>query len=302
MKHFKTISEFSKYAKTPAPEHPMFYVFAIRENGIKSCMLENTPPITTDFYSISFKKVISGEMKYGRTKYDFSNGAMVFTAPDQIIQWSGIKILNKSFGISFHKDFIKNHELGRKIKKYGFFSYSANEALHLSPKEENIIESIFNNIETEYHNNQDEFSKEIILSHLETLLKYSDRFYKRQFINRKDLIGDISSKFKMILIDYFESGKFEENGIPTIDFVAKELSISTRYLTDALKAETGKTAIEHIHLHLIDEAKNILLQPNLSISEVAYKLGFEYPQYFSRLFKKKVGLSPTKFREEYSNN
>ena len=174
--------------------------------------------------------------------------------------------------------------------------------MHLSPKEEHIIKSVFRNIETEYQNNQDEFSKEIIVSHLETLLKYADRFYKRQFLNRKEINKALFTRFKEILNEYFESNQLEEKGIPTVEWLAGQLGVSHRYMRDTIKAETGKTAVDQINLYLVEEAKNLLLAPNASISETAYKLGFEYPQYFSRLFKKKEGLSPSEYVEKYRMN
>lgn len=208
----------------------------------------------------------------------------------------------KGFSINFHEDFLKGTELAQQIKKCGFFSYSTNEALHLSPKEEKQIESIVENIEVEYQNNQDSFSKEIIISQLDTLLKYANRFYERQFLNRKEISNNLLEQFNRHLIEYFESGQLQEKGIPSIEQIADKMSVSQRYLSDTLKKETGKTTTEHLHLHLIDEAKNILLQPNKSISDVAYELGFEYPPYFSRLFKKKEGISPTEYREKYKLN
>jgi len=177
-----------------------------------------------------------------------------------------------------------------------------NEALHLSPKEEKQIESIVKNIEIEYHNNQDDFSKEIIISQLSTLLKYANRFYERQFLNRKELSNDLLEQFNTELEKYYGTGQLQENGVPSIEKIAGKMLISQRYLSDTLKKETGKTTTEHLHLYLIDQAKNILLKPNKSISDVAFELGFEYPQYFSRLFKKKEGISPTEYRELYSIN
>ena len=208
----------------------------------------------------------------------------------------------KGFSINFHEDFLKGTELAHQIKKYGFFSYSANEALHLSPREEKQIEAIVENIDIEYQNNQDEFSKDIIISQLSTLLKYANRFYERQFLNRKELSNDLLEQFNQQLVAYFDSGQVQENGIPSIEQMADQLSVSQRYLSDTLKKETGKTSTEHLQLYLIDEAKHILLNPSKTISEVAYELGFEYPPYFSRLFKKKEGISPTQYREKYKMN
>ena len=226
---------------------------------------------------------------------------MLFTSPDQTIVAKDIVISSESWFIAFHEDFIRGLDIRMRIKNYNFFNYNVNEALHLSPKEEQIIKSIFRNIETEYQNNQDEFSKEIILFHLETLLKYSDRFYKRQFLNRKEINKSLIIRFKEFLNIYFESGQQEEKGIPSIEWMAGQLGISHRYMSDTIKAETGKTAKDQLNLYLVEEAKNLLLAPNASIAETAYKLGFEYPQYFSRLFKKKTGISPTEYIEANLN-
>lgn len=287
----------------PLPEHPMFSIYLAREESFLPCPKESSPPITNDCYSISLKKIIRGDLNYGRTTYDFTNGALIFIAPRQVLQWDKTVVFEqKGFSINFHEDFLKGTELATQIKKYNFFSYSVNESLHLSPKEEKQIESIVKNIEIEYQNNQDEFSKEIIISQLSTLLKYANRFYERQFLNRKELSNDLLEKFNFQLAMYFESGKLSENGIPTIEQIANKLNVSQRYLSDTLKKETGKTTTEHLQLNLIDKAKDILLQPHKTIAEVAYELGFEYPHYFSRLFKKKEGISPSQYIEKYKMN
>ena len=303
MKHFKTLSAYFDYIELPRPEHPMLSVLSAKGDSFLPCPKESSPPITNNCYSISLKKIVKGNLNYGRTKYDFTNGVLIFIAPRQVMQWNSTAVFEqKGFSINFHEDFLKGTELVQQIKKYGFFSYSANEALHLSPREEKQIESIVENIELEYQNNQDEFSKEIIISQLSTLLKYANRFYERQFLNRKELSNDLLEQFNEQLDRYFESGQLQEKGIPSIDQIAEKMSVSQRYLSDTLKKETGKTTTEHLQLYLIDEAKNILLNPNKSVSEVAYELGFEYPQYFSRLFKKKEGISPSEFREKYKMN
>ena len=303
MQHFKTLSAYLDYLELPRPEHPMLSVFSAKGEGFLPCPKESSPPITNDCYSISLKKIVKGDLNYGRTQYDFANGALIFIAPRQVLQWdSSVVYDQKGFSINFHEDFLKGTELAHQIKKYSFFSYSANEALHLSPKEEKQIESIVENIFIEYQNNQDEFSKDIIISQLSTLLKYANRFYERQFINRKELSYSLLEKFNQQLENYFNSGQIQEKGIPSIEQIADQLLVSQRYLSDTLKKETGKTSTEHLQLYLIDEAKNILLDPNRTISEVAYELGFEYPPYFSRLFKKKEGISPTEYREKYKMN
>ena len=303
MRHFKTLSAYLAYLELPRPEHPMFSMYTALGEGFLPCPKESSPPITNDCYSISFKKFVQGDLTYGRTKYDFTNGTLFFIAPRQVLQWDDTAVFEqKGFSINFHRDFLKGTELAHQIKKYGFFSYSVNEALHLSPKEERQVELIIENIDLEYQNNQDSFSKDIIISHLGTLLKYAQRFYERQFIHRMELANDLLERFNQQLEDYFDSGQLQENGIPSIEQIADKLSVSKRYLSDTLKKETGKTSIEHLQMFLIDEAKDILLSPSKTISEVAYDLGFEYPPYFSRLFKKKEGISPTEYREKYIMN
>lgn len=303
MQHFKTLSAYLEYLELPPPEHPMFSMFTALRGGFLPCPKASSPPITNDCYTISFKKLVKGQLNYGRTQYDFTNGALFFIAPGQVLQWDTAAVFEQSgFSINFHQDFLKGTELAQQIKKYGFFSYTANEALHLSPKEEKQVQLIVENLDIEYQNNQDTFSKELIISHLSTLLKYAQRFYNRQFINRKALSHDLLEQFNRYLEEYFDSGQLQENGIPGIEQISNQLSVSQRYLSDTLKKETGKTSTEHLQLYLINEAKNILLNPNTSVSEVAYKLGFEYPPYFSRLFKKIEGLSPSEYRMKYEMN
>ncbi|MEM7134152.1 MAG: helix-turn-helix transcriptional regulator [Chloroflexota bacterium] len=300
--HFKTIAEAHQFYGLPAPEHPLLSVIsddASREGFRKP--IEDEPYIVTqDFYRIGLKKVISGAMRYGRTKYDFTNGTMLFAAPRHQIEIDNVVINAKFYSILFHEDFLKDHDIRNRIKKYGFFTYAGNEALHLSPREERVIESIIKNIGTEYQNNADEFSREIILSQIDTLLRYANRFYKRQFIHRQEMSGAVLAQFEHAMTQYFEADQFKVQGTPRVDTIARELGLSPRYLSDSLKAETGKTAIEHIHLYLIDEAKNLLLEPGSKISETAYTLGFDSPKYFSRLFKKKVGVSPTVYQAQMS--
>lgn len=303
--NYKNITEFNKAQNLPEPENPLFSIAhkRLKTDEIENCVSSNEAiSYTNQFYVISFKNIVSGEIIYGRTKYDCSTGTLLFTAPNQTIVAKDIVISSESWFIAFHEDFIHGMDIRKRIKNYNFFNYNVNEALHLSPKEEQTIKSIFRNIEAEYQNNQDEFSKEIILSHLETLLKYSDRFYKRQFLNRKPINKSLLTRFTEVLNTYFENGQQLEKGIPTIDWMARQLGVSHRYLSDSIKAETGKTAIDQMNLYLIEEAKHLLLAPNTTISETAYQLGFEYPQYFSRLFKKKTGLSPKEYIASASLN
>ncbi|MCH2032289.1 MAG: helix-turn-helix transcriptional regulator [Tenacibaculum sp.] len=303
---FKNISAFNKQFGLPEPENPLFNILRSTPKETKSNCdeqpMNNAMEITCDYYSISLKNIISGEVVYGRTKYDCSKGSLLFTAPNQALSFKEVVVSSDSYHIAFHKDFLNGSKLFEEIKKYSFFNYYVNEALHLSPKEEELIKTIFNSIETEYQNNQDEFSKKIILSHLETLMQYADRFYKRQFLNRKEINKALFTRFKSILNTYYEEDKLMELGIPSVEWFANRLGVSHRYMSDTIKAETGKTAIDQINLYLIEQAKNLLLAPNVSISETAYKLGFEYPQYFSRIFKKKVGITPKQYIENAQMN
>ncbi len=303
--NFKNITEFNQAQGLPAPENPLFSIGSKKLNTdeIQDCVSSNKEmSYTNQFYIISLKNIVSGEILYGRTKYDCDTGTLLFSAPNQTYTVKDIVVSSESWFIVFHEDYIRGLDIQKRIKKYNFFNYNVNEALHLSPKEELILKSVFRNIEVEYQNNQDEFSKEIILTHLDALLKYADRFYKRQFLNRKEINKVLFTRFKEILDEYLESGQLKEKGIPTVEWIADQLGVSRRYMSDTIKAETGKTAVDQINLYLVEEAKNLLLAPNASISETAYDLGFEYPQYFSRLFKKKTGVSPKEYIENAGVN
>jgi AraC-like DNA-binding protein len=302
---FKNITEFNQAQNLPAPENPLFSIGSkiLNADDIQNCVSSNKEmSYTNQFYIISLKNIVSGEIIYGRTKYDCNTGTLLFSAPNQTYTVKDIVVSSEAWFLAFHEDYIRGLDIQKRIKSYNFFNYNVNEALHLSPKEEQTIKSIFKNIESEYQNNQDEFSKEIILTHLDALLKYADRYYKRQFLNRKEINKALFTRFKEILDEYFDSNQLEENGIPTVEWLASKLGVSHRYMRDTIKAETGKTAVDQINLYLVEEAKNLLLAPNASISETAYKLGFEYPQYFSRLFKKKTGQSPKEYIENATMN
>lgn len=297
MKHFKNISELDEMEGFPPPEHPLFSLNLLTTQS----RIEKNTEFTCDFYIIGFKKVKYGEIVYGNTKYDHNKGHMFFIKPRQKLTARGLQFAEKGFVMHFHEDFLMGHPLFTEIKKYGFFDYEINEALHLSPREKEIMWSLFHKMEKEYHDNPDEFSKSIILSHLDSLLKYAQRFYKRQFIDRKPLIGKTITKFNELLNTYFENGNAESKGLPTVTNFATQLNFSSKYLSDLLKQETGKTALELIHLYVISEAKNLLVAGEKNISEIAYQLGFENPPYFSRLFKKEVGISPKEFQNQIMN-
>jgi AraC family transcriptional regulator, transcriptional activator of pobA len=297
MKHFKTITELDQAEGFPPPEHPLISLNLL--TGAST--LEKGMEFACDCYIICFKKVKSGELLYGKSKYDHNTGLIFFTKPNQVLTARGLKLAEQGFVVHLHEDFLMGHPLFAEIKKYTFFDYENHEALHLSPREKEIMWSLYHKMEREYHDNPDEFSKSIILSHLDSILKYAQRFYKRQFIDRKPLSGVTVTKFNGYLNAYFEKGDAGEKGLPTVSLVASQLHLSPKYLSDVLKQETGKTALELIHLHVISEAKNMLIAGERSISEIAYHLGFENPPYFSRLFKKEVGVSPSEYKGQILN-
>lgn len=238
---------------------------------------------------------------YGRTKYDHDCGSMMFVKPRQVVEMKNLHLDEDGFLMYIHEDFLNGHMLHNEIKKYHYFDYEVNEALHLSPKEEVTIWDLYRKIENEYNNNQDEFSREIILANVGTMLKYAQRFYKRQFINRTEISGKTVSKFVEEMDQYLANGLLNTKGLPSVQYMAERLNISSGYLTDVLKQESGKTALEHIHIYLISEAKNRLKYEEQSVSEIAYALGFDNLSYFSRLFKKEVGMTPILFKKQSLN-
>jgi len=298
MKHFRTITEVYKTIGFPPPENPLLGVLTFED--IRDCNFVYSE-FTMGFYKIALKKMNSGTLTYGKTKYDSDTGSMFFMKPNQILQMNDLNLEEKGFIIFIDEDYLVNHSLHAAIKKYSYFDYETNEALHLSPKEEGTIWDLFNKIREEYYNNQDNLSKEIMIGYIESILKYSSRFYNRQFINRTVMSGTIISKFTEILGAYFESGNLQKHGLPTVNYMASKLSLSAGYLSDLLKQETGRTALDHIHTALVVEAKNILMSTDNTVAETAFQLGFENPPYFSRLFKKAVGITPTEYRNQLLN-
>ncbi|WP_118972949.1 helix-turn-helix domain-containing protein [Taibaiella koreensis] len=294
MQHFKSLADLHRINGLPMPEHPLFSVYRCPKT---TTLGEN--PFTADVYIIGFKKLESGVIMYGRTQYDHENGCMLFARPRQIMAFKNLEYHEDSFIIFIHEDFLNGHFLHQEINKYAFFDYETNEALHLSPREEQIMWDLFFKIDAEYRTNNDEYSRNIMLSHVDAMLRYSQRFYKRQFIGRTQLSGITVSKFNEALAAYFKTGFAE--GLPNVTILAAQLHLSPRYLSDLLKQETGKTAIELIHIFLIKEAKNRLRSDVQRVSEIAYELGFDDPSYFSRLFKKETGVTPNQFKKRLLN-
>ncbi|MDM8159711.1 helix-turn-helix domain-containing protein [Labilibaculum sp. K2S] len=248
-------------------------------------------------YAIFLKESKCGNMTYGCSSYDYEEGSLVFLSPGQVY---GVAKETKQRGVGhalvFHPDLIHGTSLGRNMKEYTFFSYEVNEALHLSAREKEIINDCFSKINYELEHAIDTHSQTLIVSYIELFLNYCKRFYDRQFITRRPVNKDVLVRFEKVVDDYFTSNNPLESGLPTVSYFAEKLFLSSNYLGDLLKKETGKSAQEHIQLKLIDIAKEKIYDSSKSISEIAYELGFKYPQHFTRMFKKQVGMSPNEFR------
>jgi len=294
-----SISELHRLLALPKPEHPLVSVIDLSE--IKCYFDESLKTVVYNFYSICIKKDFKGKMKYGQNYYDFDEGIVTCFSPGQVISTEVTDDMSLSgWWLVLHPDFIRNYPLSKDIAAYGYFSYAANEALHLSEKEEVAITTIIRNIEQEYRSVIDTYSQDLIVSHILLLLNYCNRFYNRQFITRKNAGNDLLIKVEFILSDYFDSGKVKEQGLPTVQYISERLHISPNYLSDMLRTLTGQSTQQHIHDRLIEKAKEILTTTSLSVSEIAYRLGFEYPQSFSKLFKKKTNESPLEYRQHFS--
>ncbi len=297
----KTISEYHQIMGLPKPEHPL--VSVINFESIKK--LPNTESISLifDFYSISLKRDFNAKLKYGQQQYDFDEGILFFMSPGQVFgieMEKGVALKHTGWMLLVHPDFLWNTSLAKTIRKYEFFNYSVHEALFLSDKEENIIVGLLQNIKQEYHSNIDKFSQYLIIAQIELLLTYSERYFHRQFITRKITNHKILNRLEEILDEYFGSGKLLQKGLPTVQFIAGALNVSPNYLSDLLKVLTGQSTQQHIHDKLIEKAKEKLSTTDLSVSEIAYELGFEHPQSFSKLFKTKTSLSPLEFRHSFN--
>jgi AraC family transcriptional regulator, transcriptional activator of pobA len=299
----KTISEFHQFRGLPKPEHPLISV--VDYSAIKHDVDIKELSWILDFYSISIKRTPNAMIKYGQQEYDFDEGVMFFMAPGQVFSVTVDPNINKrtkhtGWVLLIHPDFLWNTSLAKNIKNYVFFDYSVNEALFLSEKEENILHQIIENIQQEYQSNIDKFSQNIIISQIETLLNYAERFYQRQFITRKISNHKILDSLEELLDDYFKNEDLTSKGLPSVQFVADRLNVSPSYLTGLLKVLTGQSTQQHIHEKLIEKAKEKLSTTQLSVSEIAYELGFEHPQSFSKLFKSKTDLSPLEFRQSFN--
>jgi AraC-like DNA-binding protein len=279
------------------PLHPLVSLVKLEDVRIIRGSLPEL--LVLNFYKVAYKMDLNGSMKYGQNYYDFGEGGLVFTAPNQPFQSPDDKA-KSGYLLFIHPDFLLSHPLAKKINQYGFFSYAANEALHLSAQEKATIISIFKIIEGELNSRIDDFSQEIVISQIELLLGYSHRFYKRQFITRKAVNNELLHKVDEILNEYFSNEKSLEQGLPTVHYLASQVNLSPNYLSDMLRSLTGQNAQQHIHHKLIEKAKELLSTSELTVSEVAYQLGFEHPQSFSKLFKTKAKISPLAFRQSFN--
>jgi len=297
----KTISEYHQVMGLPKPEHPLISV--INFESIKHLPYNESISLVFNFYSISLKRDFNAKMKYGQQEYDFDEGIMFFISPGQVFGIEidkGSALKHSGWLLLIHPDFLWNTPLAKTIKQYEYFSYSVHEALFLSEKEEATITGMMQNMEQEYRSNIDKFSQNIIIAQLELLLTYAERFYQRQFITRKIANHKLLNRLEDVLTAYFNSDALAKKGLPSVTYIAETLNVSPGYLSGSLKILTGQSTQHHIHDKLMEKAKEKLSTTGLSVSEIAYELGFEHPQSFSKLFKIKTSVSPLEFRASFN--
>ena len=301
MHYFKSLSEFHRYSNLPKPEHPL--ISLVDYSKVNYPTDSDKIKWVQDFYSIGLKRNVSEKFNYGQQEYDFDEGVFSFVAPQQTLTIEinqNIQVNASGWLLLIHPDFLWNTPLAKSIKNYDFFGYDVNEALFLSEKEENIIIELLKNIQREYQSNIDKFSQNIIISQIELLLNYAERYYERQFITRKITNHQILTRLEERLNHYFNNSAVLANGIPTVSLIANDLNLSPNYLSNTLKVISGQSTQQHIQNKLIEKAKKKLSTTNLTISEIAYELGFEYPTSFSKLFKNKTNSSPLEFRKSFN--
>lgn len=295
-----SISALHQFLGLARPSHPLISVFNFDDVKLEPETILSA--VTTDFYVVALKKdCAGGKCRYGQQYYDFDEGIMYFIAPNQVMQFEDV-LLNgvKGFVLVIHPDFIQGFPLAKQIKDYGYFSYATSEALHISEKEEKSVMDIIENVSREIDANIDAFTQDLLVSNIELLLKYCDRFYNRQFLTRKKANTDLLTKLENLLDDYFKNDDLLEKGIPTVQYIASELNLSPNYLSDMLRVQTGQTTQQHVQNRVIEKAKELLSTTKLSVSEIAYQLGFEHPQSFHRLFKNRASVSPLDFRASFN--
>jgi AraC family transcriptional regulator, transcriptional activator of pobA len=298
---FNSIAEFHTFCNLPSPEHPL--ISLIDYSKVSYPVHENELKWIQNFYSIGLKRNVNARFNYGQQQYDFNSGVLTFVSPLQFLKIEinqNVIVEPTGWLLLIHPDFLWNTPLAKKIKSYDFFQYAVNEALFLSDKEEKVIVDVLLKIEQEYQSNIDKFSGELIIAQLELLLIYSERFYERQFLTRKKSNYELLERFEKVLSHYFASNRLLENGIPTVTDIAKQINISPNYLGTLLRLHTQQNTQQHIQNKLINYAKERLSTTNLSVSEIAYELGFEHPQSFSKLFKQKTNQTPLEFRQSFN--
>ncbi|QES88345.1 helix-turn-helix domain-containing protein [Rhizosphaericola mali] len=293
-----SISQLVRALGLPGPSHPL--ITLVDYAKIPQGALTKNQKISLDFFKISFKPNYKGRTKYGQGYYDFEEGGLAFIKPNQIVfspenldQYEGVALY-------FHPDFIRSYPLGTNIHNYGFFSYNVSEALFLSANEKEIVGNLFTTIASELQRNIDHFTQDVLVSQLELLLNYSNRFYDRQFITRKAVNNDKIRILDQLLNDFFEDRNGSKNGPPSVAFICQQMQLSQRYLSDMLHSLTGMNTQQYIQNAIIEKAKEKLSTTELSVSEIAYDLGFEHPQSFSKLFKKQMNQSPLEFRNSFN--
>ncbi len=297
----KSISQYHQVIELDKPEHPLISVINLED--FKPRVSNEKISVIFDFYIISLKRNVSGKIKYGygQQHYDYDEGVLFFISPGQVFSFEADDdVKNSGWMLLVHPDYLWNAPLAKTIKQYEYFGYSVNEALHLSTKEEATVIGLLKFIEQEYHANIDKFSQNIIIAQLELLFSLAERFYNRQFITRKIGSHKILNRLEEVLSVYFNSGILEEKGLPSVQYIAETLNVSPNYLSGLLKSLTGQNTQQHIHNKLIEKAKEKLSTTQLSVSEIAYQLGFEHPPSFSKLFKNKTNLSPIDFRQSFN--
>jgi AraC-like DNA-binding protein len=296
---FDNISDLMRRLKLDPPAHPM--ITLVNYDQVKIDLRDAGSWFMLDFYKITFKTDFNGSVKYGPGTYDFKDGGMAFLAPGQVVQMSADHGDYQGYALYFNPHLLGGHALAQGIHNYGFFDYAVAEALFLSEKEKQVMEMLFNAIAVELDNSIDQFSENVLVSQLELLLNYSNRFYNRQFLTRKNVHHDLISRMNAWLNDRFEGTNTLISGLPSPKDVAVHLNVSQRYLSDMLKTLTGKSTQQYIHLALIEKAKVLLNQTTLTTAEIAYRLGFEHPQSFNKLFKQRTSVSPVQFRRDKLN-
>ncbi|ASK32537.1 AraC family transcriptional regulator [Chryseobacterium sp. T16E-39] len=298
---FNSISEFHAFCNLPNPEHPL--ISLIDYSKVNYPTDDSELKWIQNFYSIGLKRNVHAKFNYGQQEYDFDSGVLCFVSPLQFLKLEikpEVEVEPTGWLLVIHPDFLWNTSLANKLKSYDFFSYQVKEALFLSDKEEQTIVDIFKSIEKEYQSNIDKFTQELIVAQIELLLIYSERFYERQFLTRKKSSHELLDRFEQVLSQYFENGNLLENGVPSVKDIAEKMNISPNYLGTLLRIHTQQNTQQHIQNKLIDSAKERLSTTALSVSEIAYELGFEHPQSFSKLFKQKTNQSPLEFRKLFN--